>query len=564
MIKTESELPQNYEIISKPGSVAYDESMMQKIIVLDVGVNETNKVCWVLIVSDKKDTVHTLQYINKLTKNHQYKIAKKDLIDKGLLDFLYNKEDQSGKVNEETSEYIQYIDNLLDLSLREKVSDIHIEKREDKGYIKMRKHGDLNTLRELSPAFTRDMCSVMYNVLAEDKDVVFNETSYQSCAINRVIGNQEVKLRYQSLPVYPGGFDIVLRVLPIGKDESFTPLSELGYTPNQISVLTDIVAKPVGGLIIAGTTGSGKSTTLKNLIMHIHKEGDYKDKIFTIEDPPEYRIPRVSQIPVIRRKDDDYSKKSPFEAPLTACMRADPDILMIGEVRDKVTGDGLKKAIQSGHQVLTTIHAGSALAIIERLLDFGLDRGVLGSNEFLNGLLYQKLLPLLCPECSLPFNELIANSNVKESDMFLYNRLLSVLDIEKDVIKVRNPHPENCPKCKGMGITGRTVCAEIVMPDFGLLEYFSKGDNIGALRYWRDLSDGDKNSTDMTGKTAMEHALLKMRQGLISPHDIEKSFGLIGGDPTSKLYNKNKNKTDEKVSTKKDDGWINIDFDNLS
>ncbi len=108
-----------------------------------------------------------------------------------------------------------------------------------------------------------------------------------------------------------------------------------------------IVSKPVGALVIAGTTGSGKSTTLKNLLMLINESRHFMCKIYTIEDPPEYKIPKVTQIPVVRLKNADYSKVSPFEPPLLAAMRGDPDILMIGEIRDKYTGDGMKKAIDN-------------------------------------------------------------------------------------------------------------------------------------------------------------------------------------------------------------------------
>jgi type II secretory ATPase GspE/PulE/Tfp pilus assembly ATPase PilB-like protein len=258
--------------------------------------------------------------------------------------------------------------------------------------------------------------------------------------------------------------------------------------------------------------------------MYVHAERGYRDKIYTVEDPPEYKIPRVSQIPVVRRKGDDYTKKSPFEAPIAACMRADPDILMIGEVRDKATGDLLKKAVQSGHQVLTTVHAAGALAIVDRFTDFEISRSVLGSQEFISGLCYQKLVPLICPHCSVDLQDIVSDSSAKESDIMLFERVLKVCDLTKDAIKVRGA---GCEKCGNIGVIGRTVCAEIIAPDLDLLEHFREGQNVKAHKHWHSLSDKDPYSWNMTGKSAMEHAMLKMRKGMVSPHEVEAAFGLI-------------------------------------
>lgn len=448
--------------------------------------------------------------------------------DKGLIrtiqDSIDANEDQISQKNFIT----EFYEEMIGAALRENVSDIHIERRRSTAIIRMRQHGQMMMYREISTRFCLDLCTVIYNVLAESKDVTFMPSEYQSAAVNTRIQSQEVKLRYQSLPVYPDGFDVVLRVLPLGGDDEGTPdISLLGYSPSQVQDMMKIVAKPVGALIIAGTTGSGKSTTLKNLLMLINESRGYRCKIYTIEDPPEYRIPRVSQIPVVRRRNVDYTKKSPFEDPLVATMRGDPDILMIGEIRDGFTGDGLKKATQSGHQVLTTLHASSALGCIERLSDFGITPSVMGSPEFINGLIYQKLMPLLCSNCSLSFSDQVSSSSATTTDLDLATRLRRITDLEADDIRLRNP--EGCEKCRGLGVVNRTVCAEVVAPDFTLLRHFRERASIEAKTYWRSLSDRDPNSDNMTGKPVLEHALLKMRRGQVSPHDVEDLLGPVDG-----------------------------------
>lgn len=488
--------------------------------------SDLKETVWLLVKEGFEGDLHFNALKNRV-KKEGHTIERIAKIDVGLMKVLYESSSKHGAEDNSNNELIMYFTKMIEDALTEKVSDIHIEKRASKSNIRMRKHGELLEYGETSAQYAQNLCSVIYNVLAENQDVQFMEDEYQAAAVDYIVKNTEVKLRYQSLPVYPGGFDVVLRVLPIGSDdESFVDLSDLGYAPTQVKTLIDIISKPVGGLIIAGTTGSGKSTTLKNLLMFSNAAHGYRSKIYTIEDPPEYKIPKVSQIPVVRRKNEDYTKKSPFEDPLIATMRADPDILMIGEIRDKFTGDGLKKATQSGHQVMTTVHAASALGIIERLSDFGITPSVMGSPEFLTGLVYQKLMPTLCQECSVSLDEAVESANVSKELTELSQRVKEVTE-SRHIIKIRKEG--GCPHCNNLGVVGRQVCAEIIAPDFQLLHHFREQDAIGAYAYWRTLSDNDMDSNNMIGKTALEHALVKMRKGLISPIDIEVGFGPVNG-----------------------------------
>jgi general secretion pathway protein E len=525
MITSDAELPEGQVLTAKGGVLELQEDMQELMVALSVAKTRNKaKECWVLATEAQMKTARFMQLINR-AETAGYTIVRRDSIDEATLRLLYDRNlQQTSQEAQDQSKIIEFFDAVVSDALAESVSDIHIEKRAHGAIIKMRKHGEMLEYRELSSTHAYELCSVVYNVLAENRDIVFNDQEYQQAAINRVIEGIELKMRYQSLPVYPDGFDVVLRVLPIGKNEEYVPLEELGYTPSQIAMLMEIVSRPVGTLVIAGTTGSGKSTTLKNLLMYIHSERQFKDKIYTVEDPPEYKIPRVSQIPVIRRKSDDYSKKSPFEAPIAACMRADPDILMIGEVRDKATGDLLKKAVQSGHQVLTTVHAASALAIIDRMTDFEMSPAVLGSQEFISGLCYQKLVPTLCPSCAVSLKEAVNAEGAKDRDMALWERLKKVCDPEVDTIRVRGT---GCEDCGNLGVVGRTVCAEIIIPDTKMLKFFREESSIDAHEHWRTMSDKDPYSPNMVGKSAMEHAMLKLRKGLVSPHDVESAFGPI-------------------------------------
>lgn len=477
-----------------------------------------------------KRGVQWFEIKSKLTQKG-YAVLNQPTAEKPMIQTLYeNQATAIQNVEVEKSELHDAYLEMVSYALRERVSDIHIEKRSTRSQVRMRRNGQLLFYRDIGNAFADKLCRVVYNVLAENKDVTFRDDIYQACAINTTVDGVECKLRYQSLPVYPGGFDVILRVLPIGSDEeAILPLETFGFSSSQVRMLRTASSQPVGALVIAGVTGSGKSTTLKNLLMNVNQSRDFRCKIYTIEDPPEYKIPRVSQIPVVRRDNDDPNI-SPFLAPLTAAMRGDPDILMIGEIRDKFTGDGLKKATQSGHQVLTTVHATSALGITERISDFGITPSVMGSPEFLSALIYQKLVPVLCSSCSVPFSTRLSSGTVTPADLDLAKRLERVCSLDEHDIRLAGP---GCPKCKGTGISGRTVCAEIITPDFTMLKHFREGAAIEAKLHWRNLSDGDPDSDDMTGKTVLEHAIQKMRRGMVSPHDAEELFGAIDGARTS-------------------------------
>lgn len=539
-------LPESYRVISYTGdAIEVSSDKQQDYAIILVSGEEDNGQVWFLYTEDgQKDNLY--YNFKKRLKDRKLNIIKEGITESATIKRIYEIRgaDDTQRATKTDSNAIAFFELMLTEALKGNISDIHVESRAFGGQIKMRKHGEMMKWRDnMTSTDTFNLCSVIYNVLAENKQVNFDAQEFQPAAVPYKVGNEQVKLRYQSLPVYPDGFDVVLRILPIGRDEEFTPLDKLGYTPQQVRDLLEASSKPLGALIIAGVTGSGKSTTLKNLIMFINSSTEFKNKIFTIEDPPEYRIPHVSQIPVVRPKDTENlpPNYSAFEKPITACMRADPDIIMIGEVRDSQTGVLTKKAIQSGHQVLTTIHAPSGIGIIERLLDFDISRSVLASPDFLTALVYQRLLPTLCPHCKVKFKDVMSNSpDVRDVEMA--RRLTNLnIDLNKYTIYVRNP--SGCAHCDEMGINGRQVCAEIIRIDLDIMDKILKGDNVGLIKSWREKSDGKIDSLNMSGKTSMEHAVQKMLTGIISPFDVESNFASL----TQLYMDKPKRATNEKL-----------------
>lgn len=487
-----------------------------------------------LLVSDAVMKDLEIANIRSKVQKASYSIQGTSRISSFLLGTLYDAAAQQEEKVKESSrsktEAEKGFHDILRHAVEHGVSDIHMEKRKSIAKIRMRKHGQLLDYVDMTPLQAQEIASMAYMTLGSNQDSTFDPSSPQSASINQWVEGVEVMLRWQSAPASPDGFDAVLRLLPLKENNEYVELDKLGYAPSQVVQLMTIVSKPVGACIIAGTTGSGKSTTLKNLIEWVNATRGYRIKIITVEDPPEYRIYRVTQVPATPPKDKERNRNggdsSPFAAPVKAAMRLDPDILMIGEVRDSVTASALQKGTQSGHQMFTTTHTGSALGIAPRLTDLGIVPSVLGDPEFITGLIYQKLAPTLCEHCKVPFVEKEAPAPEGAPDG-VYERLVELFGKDLSSIYVRSS--SGCQSCGGMSVTGRTVCAEIIEPDHQLLQHLRSQQSVEAYEYWRGLSDGDPRSVNMTGKAAIEHAIYKIHLGIVSPLDIEEIFGPLDG-----------------------------------
>lgn len=531
-IAKEESLPSGKVFSFDNDELAIEQNLRNQFLIwkLNDTQKEERRQVWLLAT---KGSLSSMDYfhIKKMIVDKGYKLIKTCHIDYNMMTSLYDRKHtiEHQKATGDDSAAVKQFETILTYALAEKASDIHIEARQNGSSIRMRIKSELVPyLAEQRMGFeeTASLCSVIYTVLASSKDVSFDPRDCQQAAVPHTLGDQELKLRYQSVPAYPDGFDVILRVLPVGRSEEFTPLRDLGYTLQQERQLLEITSRSVGALIIAGVTGSGKSTTLKNLLMYMNANTGYRRKIYSIEDPPEYNIPRITQIPVVIGKNSAASGVSPFEKPIKACMRGDPDVIMIGEVRDTTTGDLTKKAVQSGHQVLTTVHANSALGILPRLQDFGVSSSVLGSPDFLNGLLYQRLLKCVCPHCSANLNEIASgkhkefkfNSDLKQ----MYETLSELVNPLEHKIRIRNK--KGCVHCKFTGIMKLSVCAEVITLNMKMVELISEQKFINLTSIWRGLSNKKPDSEDMTGKTAMEHGFLKVLTGQACPFDLKDAF----------------------------------------
>jgi general secretion pathway protein E len=428
-------------------------------------------------------------------------------------------------------------EKVLADAIRANASDIHIERSYETCQVKFRVNGLLQPYADWPADYADALAQMLYTVAADadGKDTTYDPKAPQDGRIGQTVTvtgeRHEVSIRFASMPVR-GGNDVTLRILPEGRGgpkASLIPLETLGYADSQIELIKRMVAQPVGAVIMAGITGSGKSTTLKSLLMWLDRLHRTESKLRSIEDPPEYTIPGVRQSPVVRSQQRE-GEGSPFAVMIRAAMRGDPDIIMIGEVRDPDTVELLVGATLSGHKVLCTVHASSANAVPARLFTINAHspvnvREVIAAGDFLAGAIYQRLLPVLCPHCSRRVERWDEIQDHENQAPGLRDRLRAKANLDTDHIRVRGP---GCDRCRS-GIASRTICAETVLPDFEMLRLYGAGNDHEALRHWRALyrPAGPHEPYQALGGFALDHGLYKMRQGLLDPTDVELSLGLM-------------------------------------
>jgi len=398
-------------------------------------------------------------------------------------------------------------------------SDIHIEGRKNGGRVRVRINGDLISLSENIPwQYSLDQIRYLYNSLTKGGDQSFDNFKAQNGFIEALPlpGLDDIRLRVATTQEVDG-VDMVLRLLPMSVMQKATPLNELGYTNKQVKDLMDGLNLPYGLVLIAGTTGSGKSTTLANLIMN-RIQTDFYSKIITIENPVEFRLPGITQIPV---KDSGGSEA--WSEAIKSCMRLDPDLLMVGEIRDALSARSIYNAVLTGHPSLSTIHASNGLAILDRLEVFELERSILSSPDFLAIIAKQDLLKKPCAQCCYSLAEVVATPSLLLKRKSVIKRLNRVSDYyQQSIDKLRFINDESgCSLCQGYtpGVVGRTVCAEVIKPDREMRRLFKHISSAADLKsYWLN---------QYYAESQLDIAWKKICRGLADPIDVEKKLGPI-------------------------------------
>lgn len=330
---------------------------------------------------------------------------------------------------------IKLVQELIVRAVEVQASDVHIEPREDSVRVRYRIDGVLHTVETL-PASVRLAMSSRIKVMAGLN--IAERRLPQDGRIKVNVRGREIDLRVSTMPTLCGE-SVVLRILDRASVE--LDFCALGFYGDTLSSFQKLLAEPNGIILVTGPTGSGKTTTLYTALRGLN---DAERKLFTVEDPIEYQLAGVNQIQVNPRIG------LTFASALRSMLRQDPDIIMVGEIRDLETAEIAIRASLTGHLVLSTVHTNGAVSTITRLLDMGVEDYLLVSS--LKGVLAQRLVRRLCPDCAEPAALPAA----------MAERVRSLRQQEWPHRGGEFKRAKGCAKCRNTGYAGRTTIYELV------------------------------------------------------------------------------------------------------
>jgi len=277
---------------------------------------------------------------------------------------------------------VDIVNQIILYAAQHNASDIHLDPREDCLIVRMRMDGELKDHTIIPKEYERNLTTRVKLI----SNMNITETRLpQDGAIKGRIEGRDLDMRVSALPTNEGE-KVVIRILDFTK--SLTGMDSLGFSPKNYKLVEKMMAVPNGIILVTGATGSGKSTTTYSMLQALNKE---ETNIITVEDPIEMNIEGINQVQV------NSEIGLTFAAVLRSILRQDPNIILIGEIRDSETAQIAVRASITGHLVLSTIHTNDSLSTIERLLDMDVERYLLSSA--LTGIISQKLVRTLCPHC---------------------------------------------------------------------------------------------------------------------------------------------------------------------
>jgi len=340
---------------------------------------------------------------------------------------------------QEGSEAVRLVRSALREALKAGASDIHFENTPGGLMIKFRLDGLLSNNKNLPDKALAEQAVSRIKVLAQ-LDITERRVP-QDGRFKARDGDREVDFRVSIMPGIHGE-DAVLRILDKQalRDHLQTlSLEVLGFQAGEIELLRRMASEPYGMFLVTGPTGSGKTTTLYAVISEVN-HGD--EKIITIEDPVEYQLPGVLQIPVNEKKGLDFARG------LRSILRHDPDKIMVGEIRDAETANIAVQSALTGHLVFTTVHANNVFDVIGRFMYMDVD--FYSFVSALNGVLAQRLVRLVCPDCAAPY---------QPDDQLLKDSGLTRKAVEDFAFSMGH----GCGQCRGTGYKGRKAIAEVLV-----------------------------------------------------------------------------------------------------
>ena len=464
------------------------------------------------------------------------------------------------KVYENTQRMQAIIREIFENAAKRMASDIHIEVRGNFCSVVFRLNGNLTSITEYSRADGEALQRAIYQGYSKG-DASYTRHIYQAAQIQHdedpntnVVPGAIEALRMQRGPLYPDGEYTVLRLLyrkrrqtdagpQAGRRASGTGpedrgrvrpppgtqpklghglqiFEEFGYTHDQALILARCTRAPEGMVVFSGPTGSAKSSALKVALEFQHTLYPQKS-IFTIEDPPEYEITGAKQLAVLNAH-GEAARKSGFSEALRVVLRSDPDILMVGEIRDEATAGAALDAVITGHQMWTTVHAMDPYLIITRLLRFGLDMRDFLDATILRALVGQRLIGVVCKHCAVPLE---GHEHLLDEDILKPIHALCARSGQSPAqIRLRPPAEvtRQCTHCHGTGIGGRKIVSEVVEVDDEFIARIRDGTGVNGARTWTRARPGHIS--------ILRHGIHRMFAGEADPREIISIVGNLNAE----------------------------------
>ncbi|MGB9833743.1 MAG: type II secretion system ATPase GspE [bacterium] len=374
---------------------------------------------------------------------------------------------------------VRLVNLIITQAVRERATDIHIEPRKTDIAVRYRVDGLLHNARlvpkHLHPAITSRLKIISGMNIAERRVP-------QDGRIPLNVDGKEIDLRVSTLPTIFGE-KIVMRILD--KSSTLLSLSQLGFMHDAQLVFERIINQPYGMILITGPTGSGKTTTLYAVLRQLNSP---EKNLITVEDPVEYQLTGVNQVQINPKAGLTFANS------LRSILRQDPDIIMVGEIRDSETAEIAINAALTGHLVLSTLHTNDAPSAITRLVDMGIEPFLIASS--LIGVTAQRLVRKICPHCKVEYTPHIDSLSFLE------------LEIPKHVKLYRG---QGCEKCQGKGYLGRTALQEVMGVD----------ESIKTLILERASSSMIKEQARKNGmRTLLEDGWAKVLEGITTMEEV--------------------------------------------
>jgi len=383
---------------------------------------------------------------------------------------------------------VRAIDLLIKQAVRDRASDIHVEPQEDKLRVRYRIDGILHDIMALPlsvhpPLLSRVKIMAGLNIAERRRP--------QDGQITFDMGDREVDIRVATSNTIYGEM-VVLRILD--KTFAFLPLPEIGFLPQTLERFLQMVKTPFGMILISGPTGSGKTTTQYATVNQLDATGR---NILTIEDPVEYRFANINQMQV------NPTAGLTFASGLRASMRLDPDVILVGEIRDAETAQIATQASLTGHLVLSSVHANDTVSVIFRMIDLGVEPFLLTSAVI--GIVAQRMVRCVCPYCSRP-------TEVSPDEQMAYEQELGEKQSEFLV-------GAGCNFCANTGYLGRT----------GIFEVMVMGESIRRMVLSSAGSDEIRAQAHKEGMVSLWHdGMLKVKAGTTTPYEVVRNVFSIG------------------------------------